>query len=100
MSHRTDTLSPYATRFRAGLAAVEHREAQTFVEEPLRCQCVLGVDREPWCEGEATGLGVRTEAVEGRPGPLRVDVVGRDRRDAAPVVDAGVEQHEIGRAHV
>ena len=37
-------------------------------------------------------LGDRPQDVERRPGPLRVDVVGGDRRDPAPVVDAGVEQ--------
>ena len=39
------------------------------------------------------GLGDLAQAVERRPRPLGVDVVGGDRRDAAPVVDAGVEQH-------
>ena len=38
-------------------------------------------------------LGDLAQAVERRPGPLGVHVVGGDRRDAAPVVDAGVEQH-------
>ncbi len=47
-------------------------------------------------------LGDLAQPVERRPGPLGVDVVGGDRRDAAPVVDAGVEQHaevvgQVGR---
>ena len=51
---------------------------------------------------EALGLGDLAQAVEGRPRPLGVDVVGGDRGDAAPVVDAGVEQvaevvGEVGR---
>ena len=37
-------------------------------------------------------LGGLAQDVERRPGPLGVDVVGRDRRHAAPVVDAGLEQ--------
>ncbi len=37
-------------------------------------------------------LGGLPQHPERRPGPLGVDVVGRDRGDAAPVVDAGMEQ--------
>ena len=56
----------------------------------------LGVDREPGRQLEAGGLGGGAQHVEGGPRALGVDVVGGDRRDAAPVVDAGVEQ--VGRA--
>ena len=49
------------------------------------------------------GLGHRPQPVEGGPRPLGVHVVGGHRRHAAPVVDAGVEQHaevvgQVGRA--
>ncbi len=40
----------------------------------------------------ASRLGDGPEPVEGRPGALGVDVIGRDRRDASPVVDPGVQQ--------
>ena len=40
----------------------------------------------------APGLGDGGQAFQVWPGPFGVDVVGGDRRDAAPVVDAGVEE--------
>ena len=48
------------------------------------------------------GLGDVAQPIERRPGPLRVHVVGGDGGHAAPVVDAGVEQHaevvgQVGR---
>ena len=51
-----------------------------------------GVDGEPGRQHVAGRLGGLGQHVERRPGPLGVDVVGRDRRHPAPVVDAGVEQ--------
>ena len=53
---------------------------------------VAGIDRQPRRELEAARAGGRREPVAVGPGRLGVDVVDRDRRDAAPVVDAGVEQ--------
>ena len=75
-----------------GVAAVEHREAQRRVEPALGVEGELGVDREAGGQREAARLGDLAEAVEGRPGALGVHVVGGDGGDAAPVVDAGVEQ--------
>ena len=85
-----------------GVGAVEHREADVRVEPALGVEHELGVDREPGRELEAGGLGDLAQPVERGPRPLGVDVVGGDRGDAAPVVDAGVEQHaevvgQVGR---
>ena len=52
----------------------------------------LRVHREARREHEARGLGRVAQAVERGPRPFGVHVVDRDRRDAAPVVDAGREQ--------
>ena len=60
----------------------------------------LGVDREPGRERRSPRASVTVaQPVERGPRPLGVDVVGGDRRDAAPVVDAGVEQRAevVGR---
>ena len=53
---------------------------------------VLRVDGEPRRELEPGRPRRRLEPLELGPRRLRVDVVDRHRRDAAPVVDAGVEQ--------
>ena len=52
----------------------------------------VGVDGQPGRQHVTRRLGHRAQDVERGPGPLGVDVVGRDRRDPAPVVDAGGEQ--------
>ncbi len=61
------------------------------------------IDREA-LDQHLAGVGSRgREPVERRPRPLGIDVVGRHRRNAAPIVDAGVDQArqravgEIGR---
>ena len=86
-----------------GVAAVEDREAHRRVEPALRREHELGIGGEAGCEDEALRLGDGQQAVEVGPGALGVDVVGGEGRDAAPVVDPGVEQHaevvgEVGRA--
>ena len=53
---------------------------------------VLGVDGEPGRELEPGRLRRPLQRGDGRPRRLRVDVVDRDGRDAAPVVDARLEQ--------
>ena len=53
----------------------------------------LGIDGEPRREVEAAAAGRLPQALDRRPRRLRVDVVDRDRRDAAPVVDARVEEN-------
>ena len=52
----------------------------------------FGVDGKARRQHVARLLGRRPQRVEGRPGALGVHMVGRDRRDAAPVVDAGAQQ--------
>ncbi len=53
---------------------------------------VARVDGEARRELEAAALGRGAEQLELGPRRLRVDVIDRHRRDAAPVVDPGVEQ--------
>ena len=64
----------------------------------LRCKVGIGsgreppVDREPFAEhGTAIG-GRRGQRVDRRPRLLGVHVIGRERGDAAPIVDTRVEQ--------
>ena len=52
----------------------------------------LGVDREPRRQLEAVRLRGGAQPLDLGPRRLRVDVVDRHRRDAAPVVDPGLEQ--------
>ena len=53
----------------------------------------LGVDRQPRRQHAARGpRSTCAQRVDGGPRALGVDVVGGDRRDAAPVVDPRVEQ--------
>ncbi len=74
------------------------------VDPGLAGHDVLRVDGEAGAELEAGLGGDRAQPLERGPGPLGVDVVGREGRDAAPVVDAGAEQgtallevHQVGR---
>ena len=74
------------------------------VEPGLAGADVLGVHGQPGLQVEAALGGDRAQPLERGPGALGVDVVGGQRRDAAPVVDAGVEQgpalgevDEVGR---
>ena len=91
-----DALGPHGTRVvtpqRLRVRAVHHGEAQLLVQ-PLRGPGgELGVDGQPRREREAAVLGDAAQDVERGPRALRVHVVGGDGRDAAPVVDAGIEQ--------
>ena len=81
-----------------GVGGALHREAHVGVQPPLGFAHVLGVDGEARRERLADGLGRVAERVERGPRALGVHVVGRDRRDAAPVVDAGADERaEVGR---
>jgi hypothetical protein len=69
---------------------------------PLGIAHELRVGGEARGQREASGLGGRPQLGHRRPRPFGVHVVGRHRGDAAPVVDAGVEQQaevvaEVGR---
>jgi hypothetical protein len=75
-----------------GVGAVQDREDHRLVEPAGRVLGELRVDGQARGQGVAGRLGDRPQPVKGRPGPLRVDVVGRDRTDAAPVVDPGPQQ--------
>ena len=56
----------------------------------------LGLRGQALAQREADSAVMRREVVEVRPRPLGVDVVGGERRDATPVVDAGAhEQVEL-----
>ena len=50
---------------------------------------VARVDRQPLDQSLARGRGRALELAQVRPWRFRIDVIGRHRRDAAPVVDAG-----------
>ena len=75
-----------------GVGGVEGREAQRRMEPALRVEGEGGVHGEPGRQRVARRLGGLPQHRERRPGPLGVDVVGGDRGDPAPVVDAGVQQ--------
>jgi hypothetical protein len=53
---------------------------------------VFRIDGQARCELEPPRLGRLAQPLDGRPGRLGVDVVDRDRRDPAPVVDPSVEK--------
>ena len=70
-----------------------HREAhRRGASQRSASRDVLGVHGEARREHLAGRLGRGPQPLERGPRPLGVHVVGRDGRDAAPVVDAGVEQ--------
>ena len=96
--HRARIVTPHPF----GVRPVHDSEPQVDIEPPVGLEGELGVDRQAGSKGEAPGLGDVAQPVELGPGPFGVHVVGGHRRDAAPVVDAGVEQHaevvgEVGR---
>src|SRR5207249_3795587 len=70
------------------VAVDEGRDARAsrLVQE-LRAFRELGIDRETLAEDEAHALGGTAELRDQRPRLLGVDVVGRERRDATPVVE-------------
>ena len=57
---------------------------------------VRRVDREPLPQGHPGRLGAAGQLVDLRPRALGVDVVGRERRDPAPVVDPGGQDELVG----
>ena len=85
-----------------GVAVVQHREAERLVQPAARVEGVLGVDRQARRQHVALGFGHLSQAVDGGPGALGVDVVGGHRGHATPVVDAGIQQRaevvgQVGR---
>src|SRR3989454_11838898 len=68
-----------------------HARAQRLSQE-LRAHRELGIDREALAEDEAHALGGAAQLRDQRPRLLGVDVVGRERRDAAPVVEPRGEE--------
>ena len=81
-----------------GVAAIEHAEPQRGVD-PAWCGREsdvgneLGIHGESRCEHAPRSLRHFAQSVESRPRALGVHVVGGHGRHAAPVVDAGAEQH-------
>ena len=89
-----------AHRLRVG--AVQDGEPDVLVEPRAGVAGELRVDRQARRQGQAPRLDGRAQHVDVRPRPLGVHVVGGDGRDAAEVVDAGVDErtrivHEVGR---
>src|SRR5213592_3226766 len=78
------------------VAVDERRDAPAhlFVQE-LRARRELGIDREALAEDEAHALGGAAQLRDQRPRLLGVDVVGRERRDTAPVVEPRGEQARV-----
>ena len=68
------------------------------VEPRLAGPDVLRVHGQPRPQLEPGGRRQRRQPLQRGPRPLRVDVVGGQRRDAAPVVDAGAQQRSALRA--
>ncbi len=105
---RGHLLGPHRTRIVTahglGVATIQHRETQGRIDPTV----VVGVELSRRIQGDvgdefgihgearrqhhATGLGDLAQAVQLGPRTLGVHVIGRDRRDAAPVVDARVEE--------
>src|SRR5262245_31081716 len=56
---------------------------------------VFGVEGEPFPQGKALTRGGVSQIANHRPGPFRIDVVEREGRDAAPVVEARREQARV-----
>ena len=81
--------SPSASSERVDRAPHLARDRMVGVEREAR------VDREALAERLAARGGRGRERLDRRPRPLGVHVVGRERRDPAPVADAGVEQPEL-----
>ena len=75
----------------------QDREAHRRVEPLLGVADVLGVHGEPGRERLAGRFGRAAQQLERGPGPLRVHVVGGERRDPAPVVDPGGDEVARGR---
>ena len=80
-----------------GVGGVEHREAHRLGQPAVGIEGELGVEGQPGGQREPGRFGGVPQHAEGRPGPLGVDVVGGDRRDAAPVVDPGGDAAGPGR---
>src|SRR5882762_11173175 len=81
--------SPVFMRFPDEPVAVDqggHARAERLVDE-LRSGGERRIDGEALAEDEARGLGGAPQLGEPGPGLLGVDVIGRERRDAAPVVE-------------
>jgi hypothetical protein len=83
-------MSPYTDQRR-------HRRAHPRRQVGVGTGGVLGVQAEALAQGEPVLGGARLEVLERGPGGLGVDVVGGDRRDPAPVVDARLEQPRVVR---
>ena len=85
-----------------GVARLQDTGRHARIEPAVRLPGPSGVHGEAWRQGVPGRLGGAAQHVERRPGPLGVDVVGGDRRDATPVVDAGPQQRpqvvgQVGR---
>ena len=82
---------------------IVHRLAQTLIDPAHGILRVGRIDRETFGQGLAGGAGRGVQHAQMRPRRFGIDVIGRHRRDAAPVVDAGGDQTaeragaEIGR---
>src|SRR5947209_10530648 len=63
--------------------------------QELRARCIFGVDGETFAERVAEALGRTPQLGDQRPRRFRIDVVDRQRRDPAPVVETGGEQSRI-----
>ena len=90
-------------RHAVGIDAVQYRLAKRRIEPARSIAGERGIDRKPLGELHARGLGCSLHHPQVRPRRFGIDVVRRDRRNPAPVVDPGSDHPaqrtgtEIGR---
>ena len=77
------------TRQAGCIDEVEHRGSQRLGEPGVGALCVFRIDRQAFVQQLAGARGLATEFFEVRPRGFGIDEVRRQRRHAAPIVDAG-----------
>ncbi len=96
-------------RERCTVALLEHGAAHGRVEPLGRRLGVRRIDRQPLHESLAAALGLAAQPLDLGPWHFRIDIIRRQRRDPAPIVDACCDQFgkrrgtQVGRrlnAHV
>jgi len=97
-----DTLYAAFAMSGSGVRTVQHTEMDRLMQPSAGLQGELRVDGEAWRERVARCLSHAAQPVQRRPGALGIDVIGGDRGDPTPVVNASGKDArrvvgEIGR---